>query len=237
MLPLILRRLKMSLPMPSVHGNGGKCYAGRYHSGHAVYFYDNLPDGRLYRGKFWFSRRYYNHPLGVATETATGSFNNGAKEGRWTFCNKSHGLYKKLTIEYAGGHHRGLYSYKAVCRLHTPGFNAGVTTLCLNMGCGHPTGSVRLSTGNYIITGNYDDDGRPDGLWKADMTKTDACRTDFEEWEHGVCKASYSIDEATGKRIETKDQMPYMVARLVYSECMPLEKVMPKGSSVWDGRL
>ena len=177
--------------MPSVHGNGSKCYAGRYHSGHAVYFYDNLPDGRLYRGKFWFSRRYYNHPLGVATETATGSFNNGAKEGRWTFCNKSHGLYKKLTIEYAGGHHRGLYSYKAVCRLHTPGFNAGVTTLCLNMGCGHPTGSVRLSTGNYIITGNYDDDGRPDGLWKADMTKTDACRTDFEEWEHGVCKASY----------------------------------------------
>lgn len=105
------------------------------------------------------------------------------------------------------------------------------------MGCGHPTGSVRLSTGNYIITGNYDDDGRPDGLWKADMTKTDACRTDFEEWEHGVCKASYSIDEATGKRIETKDQMPYIVARLVYSECMPLEKVMPKGSSVWDGRL
>ncbi len=67
--------------MPSVHGNGGKCYAGRYHSGHAVYFYDNLPDGRLYRGKFWFSRRYYNHPLGGATETATGSFNNGAKEG------------------------------------------------------------------------------------------------------------------------------------------------------------
>lgn len=96
--------------MPSVHGNGGKCYAGRYHSGHAVYFYDNLPDGRLYRGKFWFSRRYYNHPLGGATETATGSFNNGAKEGRWTFRNKSHGLYKKLTIEYAGGHHRGLYS-------------------------------------------------------------------------------------------------------------------------------
>ena len=236
MLPLILRRLKMSLLAAPANGNGGKCYAGRYHSGQAVYFYDDSPDGRLYHGKFWFARRYYNPPYGIAAEKAAGCFNDGAKEGRWTFSNKARGRHRKLTIEYAEGHHRGLYSYKEVSRMNGKRMGSEVTTLRMNLGHGHPTGSVWLATNSYTMTGSYDADGQPDGLWKIDQTRTEACKTDYEEWEHGVCRKSYSINESTGKTTDTKSQMPHMVASLIYNECMPLERLMPKGSSIWTGR-
>ena len=225
----------MSLPTGRTHTNGGKCYAGRYRSGRAVYFYDEAADGRLYRGKFWFSRKYYSPPSGKTKETATGRFNANIKEGRWTFTNRTHGVSRKLVVDYAGGHHRGWYSYHSVCHPHIFGFKTSATTLRLTMTGGHPVGDIVCVLDGCMLTGRCDSDGRPDGLWKMDLGKTDACRTDYEEWEHGVCKSSYSIDEATGLRTYTKNQIPDIVKRLVYSECMPLERLVNKGSSVWDG--
>lgn len=225
----------MSLTAGGAHKNGGRCYAGRYRSGRAVYFYDDMADGRLYRGKFWFSRKYYSHPLGKLTETATGCFDGNIKEGRWTFANKTHGVNKKLVVSYAGGHHLGTYSYHSVCHSRVFGFKTLATTLRLTMAGGHPVGDIVCVLDGNLLTGRCDADGRPDGLWKMDMGKTAACRTDYEEWEHGVCKQSYSIDEATGLRTYTKNQIPDIVKRLVYSECLPLENLVKQGSSAWNG--
>ena len=235
MFSLFLRKLRMSLFAPCLHGNGGKCYAGRYHSGCAVYFYDETAGGRLFHGKFWFTRKYYSSSLGKLTETARGCFNKGLKEGRWTFSCRTHCLSKRLRVEYVEGKLNGFYSYRSVCSSRTPGFNTGTLKLRFRMFGGHPVDGIMCVFDGNLLTGKCDDDGRPDGLWKMDMSKTPACRIDYEEWEHGVCKSSYSVDESTGRRTGMKNNMPDIVKRLIYNECLPLERLVGRGSSAWDG--
>lgn len=58
-LMLLARRFVMSVGASPAYPNGRRCYSGVYHDGRAVYFYDDSGNGRIYGGKFWFSRMTY----------------------------------------------------------------------------------------------------------------------------------------------------------------------------------
>lgn len=212
------------------HPNGSRCYSGKYHDGYAVYFYDDSPDGRIYDGKFWFSRTYFTVPKGKVTETAQGLFNSGTKEGLWTFCYKGHGINRRLTVQYSGGHRAGNYCYRSVCRARSLGFTKGEITVTGMMRNGHLTGDVRYEFNNETLTGRFDSEGRPDGTWTMDATRSSSHRIVHETWHHGECISSYAQDVTTGDRHNVRNNLPDIVTSTVYNECKPLEKIMKRGS-------
>ena len=211
--------------------NGSNCYAGRYHGGRAVYFYAGSECDRVYNGRYWVKRESDTMPLGYVRETACGYFGNDMKNGRWKFTNKAKGVNRTLVAVFSDGKYEGGYSYKAVSRSRTLNFKTGSTTLRLTMSAGTPVGGVEGNFYGKILSGRYDESGRPDGLWLMDKTKIGACRKDFELWEHGVCRESYSIDESTGERTRHDHQMPDMVMNIVNREGRSLERLVSKGSS------
>lgn len=225
----------MSLSAPHTSPNGVRTYAGHYRDGQAVYFYNEDNGTRIYTGRFWFSRRYYSFPLGRSTDVACGCFSDGIKSGRWTFAHKMHGLRQRLSVSYSDGSHDGTYSYKSVYKSRALGFKSGVTTLVSVLYGDKAVGDVSCCLNGETVTGSCDGDGRPDGLWKMDSTKTAKCETRYEMWEHGVCLEAYVIDEATGERKTAKGHLPDLVSSLVRRECMPLENIVRKGSEAWRG--
>lgn len=228
MVSLFLRQLFMSV-FPSVQNpNGKSSYAGRYHDGRAIYFYDNSNGNRVYNGRFWIKRESYSLPLGSSFETAKGCFHNDKKNGKWKFSNKTKGLHKILIADYSDGRYEGLYFYKSVCHSRMFNFMTGTTILRMQMSDGIPVGDV---IGNFCgeeLSGHYDSNGCPDGLWKMDRTKKGLCYNDYELWEHGVCKESYSIDESTGEKTKNRNQLPNLVMNILYKEGSHFEHLTKK---------
>ena len=233
MISLFFRRLFMTVSSSKRCPNGKRCYSGFYNNGHAVYFYDLCSGNRIYNGKFWYKRKSYNNPSGRLLETAIGYFKNNKKNGKWEFTQKSKGLNKKLIASFTDGKHEGIYNYKAVCHSRTFNFKTGKTTLKLRMSAELPVGEVKGYFYGEKLTGHYDNAGRPDGLWQMDRTKTACCIKDFEIWEHGICKESYSVDESTGEKTRTRSQIPELVANIIYKEGSYMERLTNKKSTTY----
>lgn len=218
----------MSVFPSAMYPNGKSSYAGRYHDGRAIYFYDISNNNRIYNGRFWIKRESYSSPLGNSHETASGCFHNDMKNGKWKFSNRTRGLYKLLIAEFSDDRYEGMYYYKSVCSSRVFNFMTGTTTLRLKMLNGKPTGDVKGYFCGEILSSHYDNNGYPDGLWSMDRTKTGLCRKDYEIWEHGECKESYSIDESTGEKTRNRNQLTNLVMNIIYKEGSHLEHLTNK---------
>lgn len=227
---MFARRLIMSFGASGVWPNGGYCYSGIYRDGQAIYYYDNSSDGRIYGGKFWFSRITHDQPKGKIRETARGLFGDGRKQGRWLFTYRTLGLSRSLFVDYTDGRRDGRYIYRSKCSSHSLGFKKG--TMTLNVGVsGHCiTGAVDYSFAGESITGTFDNEGRPDGLWTLDAAKTRSHKTFNETWEHGVCVSSCVFDVTTGEKTNDKGRLPDIILSVIYNECKPLEHILRKGT-------
>lgn len=226
------------LPLrPCSARNGSRRYSGCYLDGKAVYYYDEAGDERIYEGKFCFTRTYYSHQHGKVADSAAGRFRHGMKNGKWIIRRRRRGERRVLVVDYADGIHNGLYSYKSVCRSHSSWFRDDDTWFFVLMRDGLPVGETRGDFGGEIFTGRFDEEGRPDGVWKMDLSGTSACRIDCEVWEHGIRKETYTINSSTGVRSASSCQISAFIISFVYRECLPMETLVEKGSSVWKGNV
>lgn len=227
---LFFKRLAMVMSSSRSCPNGERCYSGKYQDGHAVYFYDDTDEGRIYAGKFWFRRVYYALPKARVTEIACGLFGNGKKEGRWTFTYRGYGVSRKLAAEYSEGHRSGFYNYRSVCRARSLGFTKGVTTLSVTFRNGHIEGTVSCMLNNETLTGSYDSEGRPDGKWTMNAATSHSHRICHETWVHGECMSFDATDVTTGDKTDMKTHLPDILMSIFYNECKPLEAIMKRGS-------
>ena len=215
----------MSLAAFGTGRNGRCCYYGRYKDGEVVYFYDEADGGRVYHGEFWFTRTVLIQPFGLCVDTARGRYAGGRKEGRWLFKHDGNGVRRRLEVHYTGGRRDGLYSYKSSCGHRAVDFFAGETRLYVNMAGGRPVGKIAGRFGAERYSGCYDSDGKPDGLWTLDASRTARCRVDYELWEHGLMKDSYSVDVSTGRKSAATDKIADFVTGFIGRECKPLESM------------
>lgn len=229
-LSMFVRRLAMSLGTSQAYPNGSRCYYGQYHDGRAIYFYDDSADGRVYNGRLWFSKQYYNQLNGKVRETARGLYGNGMKQGLWHFNYRAAGISRSLAVEYADGHRAGTYMFCSTCRTHALGFNKGTTLVSVGMYGDRLQGPVSYTFNKESLSGSFDDDGRPDGEWVMDSAKSRSHRTFHETWSHGTCTSSYSFDVTTGEKIKVKGRLPDIVIGVIMSECRPLEHILNKGT-------
>lgn len=86
-------------------------------------------------------------------------------------------------------------------------------------------GRIAGRFGAERYSGHYDTDGRPDGLWTLDASRTGRCRVDYELWEHGLLTDSYSVDVSTGRKSAPADKIADFVTGFIGRECRPLEAV------------
>lgn len=229
-LMLLARRFVMSVGASPAYPNGRRFYSGVYHDGRAVYFYDDSGNGRIYGGKFWFSRMTYVQPKGRIKETAYGLFGNGRKQGRWLFTYRTFGLRRSLYVDYADGRRAGCYVYRSRCSSRLLGFKKGTTLLTVGVSGHDLTGQVYYSFGGESLTGRSDSAGRPDGRWTMNAVKTRSHKIFHETWEHGVCVSSDIFDVTTGDKTTGKGRFPDVILSVVYSECKPLEHILRKGT-------
>ncbi len=72
-------------------------------------------------------------------------------------------------------------------------------------------------------------------MWTVDLSKTKEHCIEYESWEHGVKADSYLIDASTGNKKHYNRSIVDIVTSFVYSECLPLEHIIRKGSKGWHG--
>ena len=235
MLESISKQLKelIRLPFWRKVPNGSKHYAGKYLDGKAHYYYNENADERIYEGSFYYLGKYLYPPYGTATDYVSGIYRHNCKHGRWKFRHKRRGARKLLYVDYFEGRHNGIYRYKSSGNRKR---NGDDTTLVIEMNDGHPCGSVTGNFSGEILTGRCDSDGRPDGTWTIDLSKTNLCRMEYEKWEHGSLVEAYSEDLTTGKRTynTTSSILPFL-RNFIHYDCLPLERLITKGSISWRG--
>lgn len=216
---------------------GKNVYSGRYLNGEAVYWYDESAEGRIYNGSFKFTQSYYDFPNDKIKMSIRGLYRENNKTGVWNFTNRRNGESCELKVEYSNGQHNGIYQYKSVGKSNSINFKSGVSFLHITMHNGHPIGEIKGSFGNGHFKGFCDDMGVPDGTWSMDLSATPLCRMDYEVWENGTIKDSYSIDTSTGDRKPHTGTLVDLLSSYIYRECYKLEKIIEKGSSQWKGEI
>lgn len=235
MFKLLFRRIFSSRSDADLYTNGKYRYSGSYLDGKAEYYYEISEDRRVYEGEFRFLRSYYNYPLGKTVDKAKGYFVHDRKDGHWIFSRKNKKVRKKLEIDYSKGLHNGKYVYTSVCRSRSLEVWNGATEISLSMRDGLPVGEIDGRFDDEIFTGYFDDEGRPDGKWMLDMSRTNSCVVEYEVWSHGSLKDSYSVNMSTGAKKESKIRLLEFIMNFIYGECRPMERLVKKGSAIWSG--
>lgn len=212
-----------------------KCYSGTYAGGKARYHYYECNGERIYHGRMSFSLIYPDHPYGNGLKSAEGTFADGMKCGRWKFVNHKHDESSELSINYVEGVADGECVFK-INRRDPLVSNRGKNILKITMCGGKPVGIFRGQFPHSVLTGYFDDKGRPDGLWTLDFTVKGSCVVNYEEWNHGVCVDAYEFDNSTGRRHKPKVQITEFLSNFIHRNWLSLTKILPKGSVDWNGQ-
>ena len=189
-----------------------KTYSGLYEGGKATYtYYEDENGERVKHGKFAYNKA--NEGIGVgggmniAYSTATsasGNYKNGIKDGKWTYKDKTAGggvtfADFSVVINYVNGRMEGTLN------------NAGELFQMKN---NRITGQVKrikkTRNENWTLSGQFDDDGFPDGTWTKSYQSYGNLYTDTEKYVHGLLIAKQTKNESTGEitRYEFKDVNP-----------------------------
>lgn len=215
-------------------GTAVKCYSGVYAGGKATYHYYEVGGERVYHGRMNYSLTYTDEPYGKGLKTAKGTFSDGKKHGRWKFVNRNHDERSVLTVNYAEGVADGECLLRMDCR-NSLAFHKGKTRLKLSMKSGVPVGVINGRFPHRVLTGGYDDSGRPDGQWTLRFTADRSSLVNYEECSHGVCIEAYEFDNSTGKRRTPKVRITEFLSNFISQNWQSLTMIMPKGSTDWSG--
>lgn len=185
-----------------------KTYSGLYEGGQATYTYFEDENGeRIKHGKFTYNKK--NNGVEAIldkiipyTETkfASGNYNNGVKEGKWMYKSKIAGKDAvfsdfSVTINYMNGRMEGTLN------------NGGELFQMKN---NRITGPVKKNNKEWNISGQFDEDGFPDGTWTKKYQSGGNLYVDTEKYVHGLLIDKQTKNESTGEitRYEFKDIDP-----------------------------
>lgn len=209
---IIISTLLILLTVQVSIGQTLKTYSGLYKNGKATYtYYEDENGERVKHGKFTYNK--VDKGIGVGggmnisyatTISASGNYKNGVKDGTWTYKNKTAGggitfADFSAVINYADGRMEGTLN------------NAGTIFQMKN---NRITGQVKkvMKTQNedWTLTGQFDEEGFPDGTWTKNYKSYGNLYEDTEKYVHGLLVAKQTKNESTGKitRYEFNDVNP-----------------------------
>lgn len=225
-------------------GNGRFSYAGPYRGGFARYAYVETPAGRVYDGPFVYSggesggrHRAFLGIGGGSVVSLRGRYEHGRKVGRWRYERRGHGYWRRLTAVYAGGRLDGVATYEGRGNSYGIGNGSRMVKLSLTIRGDKPEGQLVGHFNGSPFRGQFDADGYPDGLWTYGSASHKCTLVDYERWEHGALRESYSFDVSTGHRRDRSERLLAMVRDIIDNECLPLVNSIKHNAAVWNGEI
>ena len=193
----------LSMVAGSSMGQTLKTYSGLYEGGKATYtYYEDENGERVKHGNFTFN---YSDPL--FSRHAEGRYNNNKKNGKWTYISKNV-AFKTLTttiINYANGNMEGQIIYT-----NTYG-DGEMKKEYYQMKNNRVIGTVKGK-----ISGQFDDEGFPDGTWTKSYESGGNLFTETEQYVHGLLIVKQTKNESTGEiqkqNIEKVDPKQFIAA-------------------------
>lgn len=178
-----------------------KTYSGLYEGGQATYtYYEDENGGRVKHGKFTYNKsdkgvgveRGMNIPY-TKILSASGNYKNGVKDGTWTYEDKTEGGKIKFAgfsaiINYVNGRMEGTLVHEGA-----------MFQMKNNRITGPVKKTERTQNQDWTISGQFDDDGFPDGNWKKDYKLNGNPYVDTEKYVHGLLVAKQTQNVSTGK--------------------------------------
>lgn len=245
----------------TINAQSLKTYSGSYNDSYyralsvpkATYTYKNAKDGtRIFEGNFTWQ---CTHKPNVAYDRAAGKFHNNYKVGLWTYISKTASSTTLLKVNYnSKGHVDGIYDYSETEYNKKTGKKRVVRSLKANIKNGNAIGAIsghlvsfeakeaggysqKLHIGDATFTGQTDDSGYADGLWKITMKYvSDDVDVFYVSYSHGSFKEAYCIDNTTGDKIEYENvDIIRAIYHLVSSKSSKMEDYVYRGSAPWDG--
>ncbi|MCD8290245.1 MAG: hypothetical protein LUC91_01940 [Prevotella sp.] len=220
---------------PKLGHNGKNCYSGRYHGGKVTYYYDDFDNGRLYQGRYKYAQKSYTDSFEKTNTKVIGKYDNDLKSGHWKYEFKKKNEKTILEMNYEKGIQNGKYVFKSKRKIHAFGIKKVNIIMTISMLMGNPVGKIRWYNAGDEITGNFDENGKPHGLWVLDRTNSDRMVIGYENWEHGVRINYYTINPSTGQKTQTDLMITSILKNFIKRECTRLEKIETRGSVVWEG--
>ena len=178
-----------------------KTYSGLYEGGQATYtYYEDENGERVKHGKFTYNKcdKKVDVERGMSIPytkilSASGNYKNGVKDGTWTYEDKTDGGKIKFAgfsaiINYVNGRMEGILVHEGAM---------------FQMKNNRITGPVKKTKKtlkeDWMLSGQFDDDGFPDGNWKKDYKLDGNLYVDTEKYVHGLLVAKQTQNVSTGK--------------------------------------
>ena len=198
---IIISTLLLMLMTQVSIGQTLKTYSGLYEGGQATYtYYEDENGGRVKHGKFTYNKsdkgvgveRGMNIPY-TKILSASGNYKNGVKDGTWTYEDKTEGGKIKFAgfsaiINYVNGRMEGTLVHEGA-----------MFQMKNNRITGPVKKTERTQNQDWTISGQFDDDGFPDGNWKKDYKLNGNPYVDTEKYVHGLLVAKQTQNVSTGK--------------------------------------
>lgn len=197
---IIISTLLLMLMTQVSIGQTLKTYSGLYEGGQATYtYYEDENGGRVKHGKFTYNKsdkgvgveRGMNIPY-TKILSASGNYKNGVKDGTWTYEDKTEGGKIKFAgfsaiINYVNGRMEGTLVHEGA-----------MFQMKNNRITGPVKKTERTQNQDWTISGQFDDDGFPDGNWKKDYKLNGNPYVDTEKYVHGLLVAKQTRNVSTG---------------------------------------
>ena len=140
----------------------------------------------------------------ATTISASGNYKNGIKDGKWTYKNKTAGgsitfADFSAVVNYVDG------------RMDGPLNNSGtIFQMKNNRITGHVKKVKKTQNEDWSLSGQFDEEGFPDGIWTKNYKSYGNLYVDTEKYVHGLLVAKQTKNESTGKitRYEFNDVNP-----------------------------
>lgn len=208
----IISTVLMTLAVQASVGQTLKTYSGLYEDGKATYtYYEDENGERVKHGTFSYNKG--NKGIGVGggmavsyatTISASGNYKNGIKDGKWTYKNKTAGgsitfADFSAVVNYVDG------------RMDGPLNNSGtIFQMKNNRITGHVKKVKKTQNEDWSLSGQFDEEGFPDGIWTKNYKSYGNLYVDTEKYVHGLLVAKQTKNESTGKitRYEFNDVNP-----------------------------
>lgn len=203
----------LSMAAVSSMGQTIKTYSGLYEDGKATYsYYEDENGERVKHGKFTYNKTQKGVGVGVGaiggasisytgTDFASGNYKDGIKDGTWTYKSKVTGgkiVFGNFAavINYVNGRMEGTLNYDGKI---------------YQMKNNRITGQVKKSDEDWTISGQFDEDGFPDGTWTKKYQSGGNLYVDTEKYVHGLLIDKQTKNESTGEitKYEFKDVDPH----------------------------
>lgn len=207
--------LILSVTVGSGMGQTLKTYSGLYEGGKATYtYYEDENGERIKQGKFTYNKTQSGVGVGVGmiggnisytdTQYASGNYNKGKKNGEWIYKHKvasKNIVFSDFSavINYVDGHMEG-----------TLNSQGDIFQMKNNRITGKVKKIMKTRNENWTMSGQFDDDGFPDGVWIKRYQSYGNLYIDTEKYVHGLLVLKQTKNESTGNitRYEFEDVDP-----------------------------